>query len=227
MRQPPSRRSMCLAAAALGSGLGLALAGRPALAASRRDVLPSMTDGPFYPPRRWREGASNAQDWDADLTRVRRGTRWLTARGEHLALRAGVVDSDGKAIDGAEVEIWQCDALAAYHHPSVSASPEAIDLGFQGFGAAVSDRQGDVRMRTIRPVPYPGRTPHIHVKLRHAAFGEWTSQLFVAGEPGNARDFLWRALSPRARAAATVELQPLDGRDGLRWQASAWLVVPA
>jgi protocatechuate 3,4-dioxygenase beta subunit len=227
MRQLPSRRSMCLAAAAWGAGLGAAAPVGASQAPPRRDPLPSMTDGPFYPPRAWRDTASNAGDWDADLTRVRRRTRWLTARGEHLALRATVVDSDGKAIDGADVEIWQCDALAAYHHPSVNASPEALDAGFQGFGAAVSDRQGEVRMRTIRPVPYPGRTPHIHVKLRHAAFGEWTSQLFVAGEPGNARDFLWRALSARARAAATVELQPLDGRDGLRWQAAAWLVVPA
>ena len=49
-------------------------------------------------------------------------------------------------------------------------------------------------------MPYPGRTPHIHVKLRHPSFGEVTSQLFVAGDPGNAGDFLYRSLAtPTAR----------------------------
>jgi len=225
MRSPLSRRSLVLAAAATGlAGTGLATFGQHG---TGRAPLPSMTDGPFYPPRRWRERQSNAGDWDADLTRVRRGAHTLEARGEHLALLASVVDTGGRPVDGAEVEIWQCDALAAYHHPHTRAAVDTIDPGFQGFGAAVSDRQGRLRLRTIRPVPYPGRTPHIHVKLRHAAFGEWTSQLFVAGEPGNERDFLWRGLSPAGREAAAMRLQPAGGEDGLHWQVRHALVVPA
>ena len=214
----PIRRRLVFAAAAM-----LAL---PALASSRR-ALTAMTDGPFYPPRAWRDTASNAGDWDADLTRVRRRTRWLTARGEHLALRATVVDSDGKAIDGAEVEIWQCDALAAYHHPDVRLEPGRHDPGFAGFGAARSDDRGALRLRTIRPVPYPGRTPHIHVKLRHASFGEVTSQLFIAGDAGNARDFLWRALDAGDRDMLAMQLQPAAADSGLRWQVRQALVLPA
>ena len=222
----PSRRSLLLAGVAAGLG-GAALAGAHTRPPAGRAPLPSMTDGPFYPPRRWRDQQSNASDWDADLTRVQRGTQWLTARGEHLALLATVVDTDGRSIDGAEVEIWQCDARAAYHHPQVRASGDDIDLGFQGFGAASTDRQGQLRLRTIRPVPYPGRTPHIHVKLRHATFGEWTSQLFIAGDAGNEQDFLWRRLSASARASAAMQLHAADGRDGLRWQVRQDLVVPA
>jgi len=180
----------------------------------------TMTEGPFYPPRRWRAARA---DWDADLTAV--AGQAAPARGEHLALGLAVIDTAGRAIDDAEVEIWQCDARGVYHHPAVRDDGQA-DAGFQGFGAARSDRTGQVAFRTIRPVPYPGRTPHIHVKLRHPAFGELTSQLFVAGDPGNAGDFLWRHLAAPARQALSMALAPVD-RDGLRWQATQTLVVPA
>ena len=190
-------------------------------AAEARRPLAAMTEGPFYPPERWR---ARDADWDADLTRVRRGTQELQARGEPLGLQLQVVDTQGRPIDGAAVEIWQCDALASYRHPDVPAEPGRFDPGFQGFGAARSAADGGVRFRTIRPVPYPGRTPHIHVKLRHASFGEVSSQLFVAGDAGNARDFLWRQLGSADREALALQLQPGDG--GLRWQARHALVVP-
>ncbi len=221
MRTTSTRRHLLMAAAA-----SAALSPWPTLAQGSRNALPSMTDGPFYPPRRWRERDPNAADWDADLTRVKRGSQVAVARGEHLALLATVMDRQGRVIDGAEVEIWQCDTRAVYQHPDVRVAPDEADRGFQGFGAATSNRQGELRFRTIRPVPYPGRTPHIHVKLRHATFGEWTSQLFIAGDPGNERDFLWRSLSRAARDAVAMQLQPLNSEDGLRWQVQQALVVP-
>lgn len=218
----PLPRRLLLAAAAATLGV-------PALAASARRLAPlaSMTDGPFYPERRWRERWT---DWDADLTRVQREGITAPARGEHLGLDAVVVDSDGVLVDGAEVEIWQCDALAAYRHPAVPLQPGRFDPGFAGFGATRSDREGRLRLRTIRPVPYPGRTPHIHVKLRHPGFGEWTSQLFVAGEPGNERDFLWRQVPADQRAALAMQLEaagPDGAAAGLRWTTRHRLVVPA
>lgn len=192
----------------------------PALASSRRALAP-MTDGPFYPAPAWRAQRS---DWDADLTRVA-GIDGA-ARGEHLALALRVADAKGRIVDGAEVEIWQCDAQAAYRHPRVAAEPGAFDPGFQGFGSARSGADGKVAFRTIRPVPYPGRTPHIHVKLRHVSFGEVTSQLFVAGDAGNARDFLWRQLDADEQAALAMQLQRASG-DGLRWQVQHDLVLPS
>jgi protocatechuate 3,4-dioxygenase beta subunit len=83
------------------------------------------------------------------------------------------------------------------------------------------------RLRTIKPVPYPGRTPHIHFKLRHASFGELTSQLFVSADPGNESDFLWRRLKTADRAGLTMALQPATLDNGLRWMARHTLVVPA
>ena len=186
-----------------------------------------MTDGPFYPSLTWRNGGPLAGDWDADLTRVERGGRVLLARGEHLALQAVVIDSQDKRIDGAEVEFWQCDVMQAYRHPDVALRSGRFDEGFQGFGAARSGKDGGLILRTIRPVAYPGRTPHIHVKLRHASFGEHVSQLFVAGDPGNAGDFLWRQVPQADRAALELKLQPAPAGSGLRWLAQQALVVPA
>ncbi|MGL6111957.1 MAG: intradiol ring-cleavage dioxygenase [Rubrivivax sp.] len=215
----PRRRILAAAAVAVSVS---AIAG-PVLASSRR-TLAAMTDGPFYPPRAWREQWA---DWDADLSRVQRDGRTLVARGEHLGLELQLADARGRLIDAAELEIWQCDALAAYRHPGVHQTAGSFDEGFQGFGGGRSDRAGQLRFRTIKPVPYPGRTPHIHVKLRHASFGEISSQLFIAGDPGNARDFLWRGLDPADRPMLDMALQAAAADTGLRWQARHTLVVPA
>lgn len=207
----------------LGAPAVLIARSAPALASSRRNIA-AMTEGPFYPPRAWRE---QWPDWDADLSRVQRDGVTQQARGEHLGLELQLADTGGRVIDAAQIEIWQCDALAVYHHPDVRRVPGSYDDGFQGFGASRSGSDGRARFRTIRPVPYPGRTPHIHIKLRHPSFGEITSQLFVAGDPGNARDFLWRGLDPADRPMLQMQLQPAVADSGLRWQVRHALVLPA
>ncbi len=203
----------------LGTATALAL---PALASQRRAIA-VMTDGPFYPSRAWREKWA---DQDADLTRVQGAGGGRLALGEHLGLEVRVADTQGRTIDAAELEIWQCDTLAAYRHQNVPTQPGSFDPGFQGYGATRSDALGAARLRTIKPVPYPGRTPHIHVKLRHASFGEVTSQLFLAGDAGNARDFLWRQLAAADRAPLEMVLTPAPAASGLRWLVRHTLVVP-
>jgi protocatechuate 3,4-dioxygenase beta subunit len=74
-------------------------------------------------------------------------------------------------------------------------------------------------------VPYPGRTPHIHVKVRHAAVGEVSSQLFVAGDPGNGRDFLFNSLSAEQRASVELRLQRAPAGSAVMWLAESALVV--
>jgi protocatechuate 3,4-dioxygenase beta subunit len=185
-----------------------------------------MTEGPFYPRPDWRARGPFAGDWDADLTRVQRGGQVRVAAGEHLGLALQLRDSAGRAIDGAQVEIWQCDTRGRYRHPRDGGTPAEVDEGFQGYGEARTAAGGEVGFRTIRPTPYAGRTPHIHVKLRHASFGEFTSQLFVDGDAGNAGDFLWRRLDAAERKALAMRLQPAT-EGGLRWQARHALVLPA
>ena len=215
----PIRRHLVLATAAASLAL-------PALASSRRALVP-MTEGPFYPAKRWRDKGPFSGDWDADLTRVERSGRVATARGEHLGLLAVVADTGGRLIDNVEIEIWQCDVMQAYRHASVAAPQGSFDEGFQGFGATRSGKDGSFTLRTIKPVAYPGRTPHIHVTLRHATFGELTSQLFAAADPGNAGDFLWRRLPQADRSALEMLPLPAAPESGLRWLVRHTLTVPA
>ncbi len=183
-----------------------------------------MTEGPFYPSAAWR---ARELDWDADLTRVLRspGASVPRASGEWLDLGGVVIDERGHAVDAAEIEIWQCDVHGSYRHPRGAATQ--VDAAFQGFGSTRSDAQGRYRFRTIKPVPYPGRTPHIHVRLRHPSFGELTSQLFIAGEPGNASDAIYRRLSPTDRALVDLSLQRAPANSPVVWLAERSLLVDA
>lgn len=214
----PHRRRLLQRAAT-----GAAVLGLPALALA--DGLPRMTEGPFYPSPSWR---ARQLDWDADLTRVNRGSGAAAgpvarAEGEWLDLGGRLLDAQGRAVDGATVEIWQCDVHGSYRHPQ--GAGQRVDEGFQGFGSVRTDAQGHYRFRTIRPAPYPGRTPHIHVRLRHPAWGEHTSQLFVAGEPGNERDGLYRRLSVAERAATEMRLQRAPAGAEVTWVAERTIVV--
>ena len=134
----------------LATGVGAAALALPGLVSARG--LPPMTDGPFYPSLSYR---ARALDWDADLTtvggRAPDGQPMPRSRGEHLDLHGIVRDGAGRAVEGAEIEIWQCDVHGSYRHPR--GAGERIDAGFQGFGATRSDGRGGYRFRTIRPVP--------------------------------------------------------------------------
>jgi protocatechuate 3,4-dioxygenase beta subunit len=156
-----------------------------------------MTEGPFYP-------TSIPLDHDNDLTRV--GGSAEVAQGDLLDLVGRVLDRNGKPVAAAQVEIWQCDAYGHYHH---AGAPEANgDPHFQGFGVATTDAGGHYRFRTIRPVRYPGRTPHIHYKVKAGGAPDFTSQAFIEGEALNERDFLFRSLTKEERRRASLELRP-------------------
>lgn len=171
---------------------------------------PAQTEGPFYPVRL-------PQDADFDL--LRNGN--LTyARGQAGWVEGTVADLQGRPLAGAQVEIWQCDEAGHYHHPGDGGR---ADPAFQGFGRVAVGSDGSYRFRTIRPVPYGGRTPHIHLKVRLGPRELLTTQLYVAGDAHNERDVLWRRLPPEDRQAVTVPF----ARDGDAWRARFPLVVAA
>lgn len=175
---------------------GLRAQPRPA-----RRLTPAQTEGPFYP-------VSLPPDADFDL--LRNGTL-AYGRGQPAWLEGTVADLQGRPVAGAQVEIWQCDETGHYHHPGDGGR---ADPAFQGFGRVRVAGDGRYRFRTIRPAPYSGRTPHIHVKVRLGQRELLTTQLYVAGEPRNERDFLWRRLDPEQRQALTVPFERTG--DGLR-----------
>jgi len=115
---------------------------------------------------------------------------------------------DGLPLAGARIEIWQCDARGIYRHPRDREAQR--DMGFQGRGRMVSGGDGSFAFRTIRPTNYPGRTPHIHVLVSAPGRPELVTQLYVEGEPGNARDFLFNRLTPEAREALLLRPEPAD-----------------
>lgn len=181
-----TRRLLLGTAAALGAAL-------PAFAQARLAPTPPSTEGPFYPQ-------SFPLDADADLVQVAgRGGR---ARGQVAYLAGKLVNPDGRPIGGAQVEIWQCDAGGVYHH--VGNASRGADPNFQGYGKAVTAADGAFRFRTIKPVRYPGRTPHIHVIVAGQGLPKLTTQLYSAGEPLNERDFLYRSIAPAARESVTM-----------------------
>jgi protocatechuate 3,4-dioxygenase beta subunit len=166
-----------------------------------RRATPSQTEGPFYP-------VALPQDSDFDLLR---NGRQSYGRGRPAWVDGAVTDLQGKPLAGAQVEIWQCDEAGHYHHPGDGGR---ADPAFQGFGKVVAGADGRYRFRTIQPVPYTGRTPHIHVKVRMGSRELLTTQLYVQGHPDNDKDFLWRRMGPEDRAAVTVPFRP--GPDGLQ-----------
>jgi protocatechuate 3,4-dioxygenase beta subunit len=108
------------------------------------------------------------------------------------------------------VEIWQCDAFGRYRHRRDRA--EGRDPGFQERGRVAMGPDGGYAFRTIRPVPYPGRTPHIHVAVVPGQGREpLVTQFYVAGETLNERDGLFNSLrEPRQREAVLLRLEPAD-----------------
>jgi len=208
---PPSpRRLRRRIVGGLGATLALPVFIRHALAQATLRPTPAQTEGPFYPVKL-------PDDTDFDL--LAQGKLRYT-RGAATWLDGTVTDTTGHPLRGAVVEIWQCDEQGHYHHPGDGGT---ADPAFQGFGRVVAGNDGSYRFRTIRPAPYTGRTPHIHVKVRLAQRELLTTQLYVEGDPGNPRDFLWRRLSAEDRAAITVPFAPVA--DGL--QARFGIVVDA
>ena len=168
-------------------------------------ATPSDVEGPFYP-------VDIPEDSDNDLTRVVGKNQ--NSLGQYTYVHGQVMDRSGVRIDGARVEIWQCDHTGVYHHPNAPGSP---DVNFQGFGAMVTNRDGHYHFRTLRPVPYEGRTPHIHFRVSAEGLERLTTQLYVAEEaPQNSRDSLYNRHNEAEQALVTTSFTPIANRqDGL------------
>jgi len=135
-------------------------------------VRPEQTEGPYFVDERL-----NRSDIRSDPTdgRVRPGTPLaLTLRVSRLG--AG----DCRPLQGAQVDIWHCDAMGVYS--------DVQDPGFNTIGqkflrgCQITDARGEARFVTVYPGWYPGRTVHIHFKIRTAPVAprsfEFTSQLY-------------------------------------------------
>src|SRR5256884_435553 len=166
---------------------------------------PRQTEGPFYPDKL-------PLDTDNDLILV--NDSLTPAVGEITHLSGRILDGRGDPIRNALVEIWQVDNNGIYLHTRDKLAKR--DPNFQGFGRFLTGSSGEYYFRTIKPVPYPGRTPHIHFKIKKDRKELLTTQCYVKGEPGNARDGVYRGIrDAKARAAVTIDFAKMkDSRIG-------------
>jgi protocatechuate 3,4-dioxygenase, beta subunit len=194
----PSRRAL-LGSFTLGAGAFLA----PGAFAEELFKTPAQTEGPFYPDQL-------PLDKDNNLIIVNNDT--TAAVGTVTNLFGRVLDSKGEPVKNAVIEIWQVDNNGAYLHTK-DPNRAKRDSHFQGYGKFETDSTGEYRFLTIKPVPYPGRTPHIHVKVSKGERELLTTQCYIEAErERNMQDGIYRSLkTEQERKALTVSFAPLKG----------------
>lgn len=122
---------------------------------------PAQTEGPYYtpnPPQR------------ASL--IEEGVV-----GDPILLTGYVLDTDCQPIAGAVVDVWQTDGAGVYDN-----------AGYRLRGYTLTDDAGRYTMETVVPGEYPGRPPHIHVKVQPPGGTILTSQMYFPDAAANARD---------------------------------------
>ncbi|MGD9722671.1 MAG: intradiol ring-cleavage dioxygenase [Pirellulales bacterium] len=183
-----------------GMAFGALAFAAPGALAEELARTPLQTEGPFYPDKL-------PLDTDNDLIIVNDGL--TSAVGEITHLTGRILDSHGDPIRNAVVEIWQCDNNGAYLH-SGTVNRDRRDTNFQGFGRFLTGSTGQYYFRTIKPVAYPGRTPHIHFLVKGPGREKFTTQCYIKGHPQNERDFVLRGVKDtQARELLLADFVPL------------------
>jgi protocatechuate 3,4-dioxygenase beta subunit len=192
---------LTLGAAAFGTSRFFAVPGAFAEELERIRT-PAQTEGPFYPDKL-------PLDTDNDLLIINNNI--TPAVGEITHLTGQILDAKGNPLKNACVEIWQCDAKGVYLHTDDSTPKEKQrDKNFQGFGRFLTGSKGEYYFRTIKPVPYPGRTPHIHFKIYKGGKELLTTQCYIKGEAKNEKDGIFMAIKDaKARASVTLDFSPI------------------
>jgi protocatechuate 3,4-dioxygenase beta subunit len=148
-------------------------------------------------------GPSRVTAADADLTSGHSGE----PLGERIILTGRVLDSDGRPVPEALIEIWQANASGRYAHP-VDGHPAPLDPNFTGGGRCVTDSDGRYRFITIKPGAYPWRNhrnawrpAHIHFSLFGRAFTQrLVTQMYFPGDPLFGQDPIFNSVpDPAAR----------------------------
>lgn len=165
-------------------------------------LTPKASEGPFYPKPSMRYA-----DIDNDLVKIADAV--TEAGGEIIILKGQILSAEGQTLAGHRIEIWQCDVNGRYHHPR-DGLKDTRDAAFQGFGHNITDEQGWYQFRTIKPVIYPGRAPHIHVKVLNGDQELLTTQFYLADYKFNATDGLYRRLTPEQADSVSMVFAEVD-----------------
>jgi protocatechuate 3,4-dioxygenase beta subunit len=138
---------------------------------------------------------------DSDLTRRHEAE----PIGERIIVSGRVLDSDGRAVRNAVVEVWQANAAGRYLDQN-DQHPAPIDPNFDGAGRCVTDDEGQYRFVTIKPGAYPWknslnawRPAHIHFSLFGNHFrSRLVTQMYFPGDPLMPRDPILQSIPDQA-----------------------------
>jgi protocatechuate 3,4-dioxygenase beta subunit len=157
-------------------------------------------------------GAERVAAGDADLTGGHAGE----PLGERIIVTGRVLDSGGRPVPDALVEIWQANASGRYAHV-VDDHPAPLDPNFTGAGRCLTDSQGRYRFVTIKPGAYPWRNhhnawrpAHIHFSLFGRAFTQrLITQMYFPSDPLFPLDPIFNSIpdpAARQRLIATFDI---------------------
>lgn len=147
-------------------------------------------------------GEERVTEADADLTRVNGGE----AQGQRIIVHGRVLDSDGRAIPHALVEVWQANAAGRYRH-ALDTWPAPLDPHFAGVGRVLTDSTGHYSFTTVKPGAYPWgnhgnawRPAHIHFSLFGTAFTQrLVTQMYFPDDPLFFQDPIYNSVPDGAR----------------------------
>jgi protocatechuate 3,4-dioxygenase, beta subunit len=194
-----SRRDLLRGGLTVGA-IGVVALFTPEMFAEELARTPRLTEGPFYPDKL-------PLDRDNDLVVVSNSLTPAVGVITHLTGR--VLDTQGNPIKDADLEIWQVDNNGVYLNTRDSGHRQR-DANFQGYGTFTTGNSGEYRFRTIKPVPYSGRTPHIHLRVNKSGREMLTTQVFVNGHPQNNGDGVLNGIrDPIDRELVLVDFKPM------------------
>ena len=152
-------------------------------------VTPELTEGPYY-----KAGSPEQADLYQD-----------GMPGTKLVITGYVYDTNCKPVANAWLDFWQADANGNYDNN-----------GYTLRGYQYTDANGRYQLTTVVPGLYPGRTEHIHFKVKAPDGQVITSQLFFPGVVQNDSDGIYNE---------SLLLSIRETGDG--WQGQYNFVVPA
>lgn len=183
-----------------GVGLGATAFLIPGAYADALMKTPRQTEGPFYPNKL-------PLDTDNDLLIINDSIS--PATGEIVHLTGTIRNIKGDIIRNALVEIWQVDSKGAYLHTG-DVHHKQRDINFQGYGRFSTDLYGRFYFRTIKPISYPGRTPHIHAAVSQKGRRMLTTQCYIKAEAKrNMKDHIYQRIGAEGQRLVTLDFNPI------------------
>ncbi len=138
-------------------------------------VRPELTEGPFFVDDQLNRSDIRIDPSDGS---IKQGVPL------HIIFRVSDVSNGCVPLEGAQVDVWSCDALGVYPGVQDSGFDTSGQMWLRGY--QVTDENGRAEFITVYPGWYSGRAVHIHFKIRtdpESDSGyEFTSQFFFPEE---------------------------------------------